>query len=155
MRLFGGGSGAYSAHFEEQPGDADVYSHAVAPGDVVVLATDGVWDNLSPEDVLRVVSAAMVRRRAWPSPEDGPVPVTPAFAGVTATAAADALPAASDLSAMLAAEIVREAKMASLNERRDGPFAKQARRLFPWEGYRGGKPDDICTVVAVVAGDGT
>jgi protein phosphatase PTC7 len=33
------------------PADADVYDVAAAPGDVLVLATDGVWDNLRPAEL--------------------------------------------------------------------------------------------------------
>jgi protein phosphatase PTC7 len=162
MNLFGAGFGSNhdghgaGAHYEEQPQDADVYAHAVAHGDVVVLATDGVWVNLSAQDVLRAVSGVMVRRRAWVAPQDGDGDgdgetlagnvVAPGF--TRAAAEHDA-----GLAAVIAAEIVREAKMASLSGRRDGPFAKEVQRLFPWEGYRGGKPDDICAVVVVVTRD--
>jgi protein phosphatase PTC7 len=160
MRLFGGydpDGGYYRAsggHYEERPRDADVYAHGVAHGDVVVLATDGVWDNLSAQDVLRAVCGVMVRRAAWLAPADGEgdsaekalaTVVAPGFAELAA-AEEDGLPV------VLAAEIVREAKLASLDARRDGPFAKEVRRWFPEERYRGGKPDDICVAVAVVVG---
>jgi protein phosphatase PTC7 len=158
MALFGGydaAGGYYRAsggHYAERPRDADAYAHAVAHGDVLVLATDGVWDNLSVQDVLRAVCGAMVRRRAWLAPADGggdaeslTTVVAPGFAALAA-AGEDGLPAA------LAAEVVREAKLASLDGRRDGPFAKEFRRWFPEERYRGGKPDDICVAVAVVVG---
>jgi protein phosphatase PTC7 len=162
MRLFGGydaDQGYYRAsggHYEEQPRDADVHTHAVAHGDVIVLATDGVWDNLAARDVLRAVCGVMVRRRAWLAPADGDgggggggglaTVVAPDFAEQAAAVE-------EGLAAMLAAKIVREAKVASLDTRRDGPFAKEVRRWYPHEGYTGGKPDDICVVVVVVVGD--
>ena len=51
----GGYYRASGGHYAERPRDADAYAHAVAHGDVLVLATDGVWDNLSVQDVLRAV----------------------------------------------------------------------------------------------------
>ena len=54
------------------------------------------------------------------------------------------------LQSQLATHIVSEAKSASLDSRRDGPFAREVQRHYPGENYRGGKVDDICVVVAVV-----
>ena len=54
------------------------------------------------------------------------------------------------LQSQLASHIVSEAKSASLDTRRDGPFAREVQRHYPGENYRGGKVDDICVVVAVV-----
>ena len=54
------------------------------------------------------------------------------------------------LQSKLATNIVSEAKSASLDRRRDGPFAREVQRHYPGENYRGGKVDDICVVVAVV-----
>ena len=54
------------------------------------------------------------------------------------------------LQTVLAVNIVGEAKQASQNTRRDGPFAKEVHKFYPHEDYHGGKVDDICVVVAVV-----
>lgn len=45
-RIFGG------EPLSDYPGDASVTSHQLRHGDVLVFATDGVWDNLSPTEVL-------------------------------------------------------------------------------------------------------
>ena len=156
------------------PADADVYSHALAHGDVFVLASDGVWDNLAPEDVLRIVSADMVRRGAWVLPREdggeaaeggGAVRVGSGLAEVTmprggggggegkTSGEADGEGDEVELSTGLARAIVLEAKHASVNTRRDGPFAKEVKKKFPWEDYRGGKMDDICCVVGIVLQD--
>ena len=42
-----------------------------------------------------------------------------------------------------------EAKEASQNEKRDGPFAKEASRFYPHEPYHGGKVDDISVLVVI------
>ena len=57
------------------------------------------------------------------------------------------------LQTKLATHIVSEAKSASLDSRRDGPFAREVQRRYPGENFRGGKVDDICVVVAVIVED--
>lgn len=150
QQLFG------SEHFSETPADSDVYSHPVSHGDVFVFATDGCWDNLSPEDVLRIVSGVMLKVEAWTVDKNGAVGVGSGFTGNCSgpTITHDGSGKAVDLSTVLATAIVREAKDCSLNTRRDGPFAKEVKRYFPMENWRGGKPDDICAVVGVVTQDG-
>ena len=59
---------------------------------------------------------------------------------------------ANTLQTMLAMAITGEAKAASRNARRDGPFAKQVQKFYPYEEFHGGKIDDICAVVAIVVG---
>ena len=44
-------------------------------------------------------------------------------------------------------------KIASVDYRRDGPFAKEAQRYYPGDYYRGGKVDDICVVVVIAVDD--
>jgi protein phosphatase PTC7 len=53
------------------------------------------------------------------------------------------------LPGLLATAIMREAKVAGFDRRRDGPFAKEVNSHFPEEGWSGGKPDDIAVVVCV------
>jgi protein phosphatase PTC7 len=159
QRLFGG-----TDHYSEQPSDADVYQHALAHGDVLLFATDGVWDNLSPEDTLRIISSLMLKSNGWVLNEQGIVGVGSRLSSlVTPTAAAvtdskeepkDELRIASPgLAATIATAITRDAKMASLDKKRSGPFEKEVKKHFPWENWSGGKPDDICSLVAVVIED--
>ena len=54
------------------------------------------------------------------------------------------------LQTLLATAIAGEAKLASVNAKRDGPFAKEVQKFYPHEEFHGGKMDDICVVVAVV-----
>ncbi|MCJ1287418.1 hypothetical protein MMC26_006767 [Xylographa opegraphella] len=134
----------------DQPHDASVTEHAVQHGDVLVFATDGVWDNLSAADVMRLVSRYMLGFDGWV-----------ATGGKAASAQLDALTVEggvakdreSSLQALLAVAVAGEAKAASEDARRDGPFAREVQRHYPAEGWRGGKVDDICVVVAVVVED--
>lgn len=54
------------------------------------------------------------------------------------------------LSAVLATAITHEAKAASLDRKRNGPFAREVQKHYPQENWTGGKADDICTIVVVV-----
>ncbi len=97
----------------DSPTDGETMSARVEAGDLIILATDGLIDNLSESDIARCVSK-------------------PLAAGSSAKVIADAL--------------ASTALAASLDPKRNGPFAKSALEL----GYDfgGGKSDDI-TVVCV------
>lgn len=55
------------------PKDAQVTCHNVENGDVLLFATDGVWDNLFPQEILRLVSNEMVAAGGWSAPHVTPV----------------------------------------------------------------------------------
>jgi len=139
------------AQLMDQPRDAEVTRHRLRHGDVLVFASDGLWDNLFNQDVLRIVSKTMARAGAWASTERG-VQVAPDLRPYT-TLGETETPASTHptLQSMLATEIVRAAKSASVNRKLDGPFAKEVKKYYPHEVWRGGKEDDICTVVVLVS----
>lgn len=161
--VFGG------SFLEDSPKDAAVTNVQMQHGDVLVLATDGVFDNLNNQDILKAVTSRMVLTGAWTATEDSGVGVSDTLSGLTvpgglATAfpppknsAAPqpnekentALGSTFTLQSLLAASIAGEAKIASVDFRRDGPFAKEAQRYYPGDYYRGGKVDDICALVIV------
>lgn len=125
------------------PSDASITNHQVRNGDVLVFATDGVWDNLSSLDVLKIVSRQMQDVQAWAASENG-LSVSDTIENLTAEGSDHSL------QTRLAVAITREAKMASLNTKADGPFARQVQRHYPDENFHGGKVDDICVVVTIV-----
>lgn len=143
MAVFGG-----PATLSDLPKESSVSHHKVRHGDVLVFATDGVWDNLSPQDALGIVSRHMVDLGAWVE-KDGTLEV-----GKNLARLVQADPArranSSSLQAKVAVAIAKEAKETGLNTRRDGPFAKEVQKWYPGENWHGGKPDDIAAVVAVV-----
>ncbi|KAK3937172.1 5-azacytidine resistance protein azr1 [Diplogelasinospora grovesii] len=53
------------ARLMDHPRDAEVTRHALRHGDVLVFASDGLWDNLFNQDILRIVSRTMTRAGAW------------------------------------------------------------------------------------------
>ncbi|KAH8701016.1 phosphatase 2C-like domain-containing protein [Talaromyces proteolyticus] len=163
--MFGG------MYFEDQPRDAAVSTACMQDGDVLVLATDGVFDNLNNQEILKIVTGRMVHGGAWKETPEGGISVTgklQAMADVSSLPTPPASPAPSSSSSssamsktgshhtlpgLVASSIVHEAKRASHDIRRDGPFAREAQRYFPGHWYRGGKVDDICVLVIVAVGE--
>ena len=149
--IFGG-----STHFSETPKDADVEKHKLRHGDIVIFATDGVWDNLSAQDTQVVVTKIMEKHGFWFKSHN--------FAGAELMINGSLVSSISQttgglqdeqfLPALLATAIMREAKVAGLNTKRNGPFAKEVHARYPHEGWAGGKADDIAVVVCIaVEGD--
>jgi protein phosphatase PTC7 len=136
------------------PKDANASQHSLRHGDVLVFASDGVWDNLSRHDILKIVSKLMIGARAWIHTENG-IDVGAGMSKFVMTddgkSGAEEIPS---LQSFLAIGITSEAKAASVNTKLDGPFAREVQREYPHENWRGGKVDDICVVVAVVCEEG-
>ncbi|EAU38728.1 conserved hypothetical protein [Aspergillus terreus NIH2624] len=148
--IFGG------AFLEDFPRDAAVTNLQLQHGDVLMLATDGVFDNLNNQDILKLVTSRMVLTGAWTATLD--LGIKPS-ANLDQLTAPDDKPASdpnqiSTLQALLAATIAGEAKLASMDLRRDGPFAKEAQRYYPGDYYRGGKVDDICVLILIAVEEG-
>jgi protein phosphatase PTC7 len=143
MAVFGGPTA-----LSDLPNASSITHHRVRHGDVLLFATDGVWDNLSTQDALGIVSRTMTEIGAWVE-KDGAMDVGPELAKLT-QATADRKADITSLQARLAIAIAKGAKETSLNTRRDGPFAKEVQKHYPGENWHGGKPDDIAAVVAVV-----
>ncbi|KAM3509349.1 hypothetical protein MY11210_006348 [Beauveria gryllotalpidicola] len=160
MAAFGG------TQLSDLPRDADVTSHRLRHGDVLVLATDGVLDNLFNQDVLRVASRVMGATGAWTVGDAGqiqvaenldaivrsPVKLTQS-PGSSARQQHQQSERAVTLQSLLATELVLAAKRASVNTKQDGPFAKEVQKYYPQENWHGGKIDDICVVAVVVIED--
>ncbi|KAJ6015073.1 hypothetical protein N7540_009664 [Penicillium herquei] len=165
--VFGG------AYLEDFPSDASVTNIQMQHGDVLILATDGVFDNLNNQDILKLISSRMILTGAWNATPDYGIGVSDSLRDLTVPGGlafafppppgasksqkdmkehekeAASLGANLTLQSLLAASIAGEAKMASVDMRRDGPFAKEAQRYYPGDHYRGGKVDDICALVVV------
>jgi len=153
-RAFGG------EQLKDMPEDAVISEGEVRHGDVLVFASDGVWDNLSSSDVLRTVSRIMVSAGAWIYTEEEGIQVSKHLSKCVLEVGGKEKASAerggkgkrgeASLQEYLAVGITGEAKRASVNTKRDGPFAREVQRYYPGENWRGGKVDDICVVVTVV-----
>lgn len=157
--IFGG------AFLEDFPRDASVTNVQMQHGDVLMLATDGVFDNLNNQDILKLVTSRMVMTGAWTAEPGQGVGISNSLHSLTVPGGlASAFPPPANskeskdldqiestltLQSLLAASISGEAKTASVDFRRDGPFAKEAQRYYPGDYYRGGKVDDITTLILV------
>ena len=144
-RAFGGGQ------LSDIPEDSNDTSHEVRHGDVLLFATDGVWDNLSARELLKLVSRQMTGFHAWKT-GDGGTYVSKRIHDLTQDGG---VPKQYEdtLQTLLAVNVVEETKAASTNTQRDGPFAKEVQKLYPQENFHGGKVDDICVIVAIVVQD--
>jgi len=142
-KIFGG------KQLSDSPRDSNLSDHRVRHGDVLVFATDGVWDNLSTIDLLKTVSRQMIGFHAWSTGNNGTT-VTKLINNLTEPGGIARAGLENSLQTLVAASIVAEAKQASHDTKRDGPFAKEVHKFYPHEDYHGGKVDDICAVVAIV-----
>ncbi|ETN37279.1 uncharacterized protein HMPREF1541_08270 [Cyphellophora europaea CBS 101466] len=143
---------------DDKPGSAEDFDLGISHGDVLVLATDGVWDNLDAQDLLKIVGGIMRGSGAWElhgeHGEQGFAVSDHIRDLVSREKGSKESQMPETLQGILAATIVGEAKNASLNEKRDGPFAKALRKYYPEEGWRGGKVDDIAVLVIVGVEEG-
>ncbi|RHZ72628.1 hypothetical protein CDV55_107772 [Aspergillus turcosus] len=177
--IFGG------SFLEDSPRDAAVTNLHMQHGDVLMLATDGVFDNLNNQDILKLVTSRMILTGAWTAtPElgikvsddlgaltdpDGLASLLPRPSSSSSSKSSPADPSSSGngnvapssqtlqhhtLQSLLASTVAGEAKRASMDSRRDGPFAKVAQRYYPGDWYRGGKVDDICVLIIVAVEEG-
>ncbi|KAH0537080.1 hypothetical protein FGG08_006082 [Glutinoglossum americanum] len=135
-------------YLHDSPDDATVSNHTLRHGDVLIFASDGVWDNLSAHDTLRIISQYMTEKGAWESRTSG-MAVGDGLGRLTDRGESRHL----TLQSTLAVAVATHAKVASLNTKIDGPFAKEVHRYYPGETYHGGKVDDICVVVLLVLED--
>ena len=133
----------------DYPKDADITQHNLKHGDILVFASDGVWDNLFNQDILGIVSRTMMGIGAWKT-SDGGIRVVDNLRRFTQPKE-EATQRLVTLQSTLATEIAARAKTASMNQRLDGPFAKEVQKYYPQENWHGGKVDDICVVVLVVS----
>jgi protein phosphatase PTC7 len=138
-------------YFHDSPNDATISSHSLRHGDVVLFASDGVWDNLSAHDTLRIISQYMIGKGAWEPGSNG-VTVGEGIRKLTdQDESGEGRPLT--LQSTLAVAVASHAKVASLNTKVDGPFAKEVHRFYPEETDHGGKVDDICVVVLLALED--
>ncbi len=133
-------------HLVDRPKDAVCSVVEMAPQDVMVFATDGLWDNLTPEEIVSVCTDVTKKGRTWQRsgwPARPPIGLPPCV-----------FPAEAErhLQASLAAAIVAEAKAASMDERRASPFSSEMSKFYARD-YTGGKSDDICVVVLIARKD--
>lgn len=108
------------------PKDADRKSFFLKDGDLILLATDGYFDNMYSEETLELINDGM--KPVIENNDDNEL--------VTATIRG------------LAKTLTDRARRLSLNPKRLSPWAKAAQAHG--SNYRGGKVDDITCIVTLV-----
>ena len=136
------------------PQKAEMMDHFLQHGDVLVLGTDGLWDNLNTRDVLRIVSNHMGYFGAWEQTPGKGFVVADGLLSMTRPGGLGTDRRYQTLQGVTAMAIAREAKTQSLNENRDGPFAREFQNNFPEERFHGGKMDDICVLLLIAVEHG-
>jgi len=138
----------------ETPQDASLMRVAIQEGDILVLATDGLFDNLHEQAVLEVVDACVAESvcgsgKGSSSSEGGMrAEGTPGSGSSEDRMLAGALDVKIDVE-MLAARLAHRAHSASLDPSVDSPFALLAKEHDIMWG--GGRPDDITIIAGVVS----
>jgi len=128
----------------DTPEKADTSTHQLQEGDVVIFATDGVWDNIYLKgEILPDVSAKMLKTRCWKKKKDGVIAVSSEH-----LAAATRDPSGA-IHTTLARAVVAMAKTASMDPTKAPPVFE----LLFGQPHIGGKEDDITVVVTVVTKD--
>ncbi|KAI8393774.1 phosphatase 2C-like domain-containing protein [Radiomyces spectabilis] len=117
----------------DMPKDGDQKSFFLKENDIILLATDGYFDNVYAQETLAIVNAKM----EYILDQDNQV------------SDEDVIATVSDLSQTLA----DTARQLSLDHKRLSPWARAAQAHG--SKYRGGKVDDITCIVTLVRGQGS
>lgn len=111
-------------------GDVDDMTHMaerstlpVQAGDILLLATDGLWDNVWERDLVDTLTSRVQQQESSSSPDKTALE-------------------------RIARDLVQKARVAAASEK-DSPFANEAKRHG--KDYSGGKPDDITVLIAVIS----
>jgi len=129
-----------------KPADALLASHPVQPGDLIVVGSDGLFDNLSNEEIGEAVSQVVLTR--WAQRQQKVARAIQKF-GPDEALSADQCATLACNPGEVANRLANEAFGASLDKKRVTPFALSATSELNMV-YNGGKQDDITVVVAFV-----
>lgn len=128
---------------DSKPKDAHVSETHVREGDIVLLATDGFWDNVSTSEVLQLVAFVRQKHRsAWQKE------IRDSDKATAAAYRQDSLAEERDLASVLSHNLLQYALMCQFSTTKTSPFEREAARHgihFP-----GGKVDDISIVSALI-----
>lgn len=138
---------------------AQLFEVKLLPNDIIVMATDGLWDNVFMSDIIATVVATLFDRPNFNSlPKNSARPLKTKTANQNKEAAersstlnfkksSSALPTSSKTKLQAAAESLAYVACKNAHQRSTmSPFAHKARRLG--RRFSGGKLDDITVVVA-------
>ena len=146
------GNGEYSSKkkfWKDKASDSVLYQWKINDGDIVIWATDGLFDNLFTHEIIKIVDSFMSGKTNQNPIQDTPTPEnTPEF-GI------DEEFFSVKNAKRLAKELVKKAAKKSKSRSLLTPFGEKFDKsniirnneLLRWNG---GKPDDICAVVGFI-----
>lgn len=122
--------------------DSALYQTSIRDGDIVIVGTDGLFDNLFTDEILNIIDSVKLTKKDE-SEEDSESPTLSRKHFTKHNAQ------------KLAKALVKEAERKSKSKLSLTPFAKkfnkvnlkQENGVLKW---KGGKPDDICVVVGFI-----
>lgn len=141
--------------WEDKPSQADAYEVEVQPGDIVLLATDGLFDNLFLKEILETVKAYCDEQNTKISQTENIFGFSHSFYDMDEEEAKE-----------LAVNLAKRAYFNSVSTSRLCPFGKRLNKLIRhsrhhlrqkgsspvnFEKWQGGKQDDIGVVVAFIS----
>jgi len=129
-----------------KPSDSLLASHTVEPGDVIVVGTDGLTDNLSTEEISEHVLQSILSR--WQQRQHKVTKALQLF-GPEEHLSTEQCVSLACHPGQLAIQLANAAFGASVDKKRVTPFSISATSELNMV-YNGGKPDDITVVVAFV-----
>ncbi|KAH8554507.1 phosphatase 2C-like domain-containing protein [Umbelopsis sp. PMI_123] len=113
----------------DSPQDAQQFTVKVEKGDIIILASDGLFDNLFDEDILEIVCEQVAPKL------EGVLTTGPDLPEIDPQAISDAL-------------ALRAKRVSEDNDNGSSPF--QTRAMKEGMYYQGGKADDISVLVAII-----
>jgi len=121
----------------DTPDDAQVWDYIVQEGDIVILGTDGLFDNLAEKHIVAAARQFDIRFQACIMQGDDKRPSRSAV----------------DTLYQFVERLAGLAFQASVDQQAETPFSEGLNNLNPnsSKSYRGGKPDDITVLVARVS----
>ena len=127
----------------DHPATAQTFTVVLEAGDIVLLGTDGLFDNLSDADILDEAFKHANESSSGGGVDGGEAGETRA---IDACRSLDLR----RLAVKMASSLVEMAYFKSVDKRADTPFSMSASEAFDIV-YRGGKKDDVTVVVGCVA----
>ncbi|UZJ54518.1 hypothetical protein CBS101457_003838 [Exobasidium rhododendri] len=125
----------FEGSIDSKPANADLWSCQVLDGDIVLVATDGFWDNVSVTEVLQLIKFIEEKHRI-------------AHVDRMLDISNDPLAEEEDLVNVLAHNLLSYALMCQFSENKTSPFEKEAARYGIR--YPGGKVDDVAIIVSLI-----
>ena len=119
----------------DHPATAQTFTAVLEVGDIVLLGTDGLFDNVSDAEILE--EAFSIANATEPGAENRPIDAQSSLR-------------LRHLALKIASSLAEMAYLKSMDKRESTPFSRSASEAFDIV-YQGGKKDDITVVVGCVA----